>query len=78
MVVLGINCTFVVHFDGYMARATSHKTRGCDAQLDSLQRALERHAQRFTRGRILPLLDEVAPRGWYRHFRRLLSRVSKG
>ena len=48
--------------------------RGAD--LERVQRAVEQHLQRLARGRILPLPDEVAPRGWYRRFRQLLSRGS--
>lgn len=46
------------------------------AELERVQKAVRQHLQRLARGRILPLPDEVAPRGWYRRFRQLLSRGS--
>lgn len=61
-----------------MMRAMSQNTRDTDARLDRLLRAVDQFARRSARGYIHPLPDEVAPHGWYRHFRRLLSRKNEG
>ena len=61
-----------------MTDAMGHSASGGrDAVPKRLQRAVERRVRRTGQGRILPLPDEVAPRGWYRRFRQLLSRVPK-
>ena len=60
-----------------MMNKKGHTTPGASqAELERVQRAVGQQLQRLARGRILPLPDEVAPRGWYRRFRQLLARGS--